>query len=606
LSILAELTPTLENYTIFKWARSENNGATGKIAYCDPTSTAPLAAVPAVLSPYVPLVQTHCDQLAFEQANDFGYYDVQNSQPNVALRQRTWQVINTTTWEVSDNLTIKNIISYGEAKESYAFNIEGDNVSFPFVMTNPGPNKGQGNQWTFTEEFQLQGRAASERLQWQVGFYTEHSRPLGGEGSQEQLTQFLSPCSDLYAFKCSPIFTFVPALGRIVTVGNLGFARNVYYYRNYGLYAQATYELTDKLSFTAGIRNTWDWQKEDADNVVITPARDGSGPESFRCSRGTTPANPDIRLVQGLFCTRSFVEKSSEPTWLIGLDFKPTEDILLFAKYARGYRGGGINEANQFAETWNPEFVDDYEIGLKASFRGAVSGYFNITGFWNEFRDQQASVFIPQCNGTTDPECTMPAFTGINGIQNVGKSRIRGIEADAMVNVTRDLRLEVGYAYLDAEVTGGSTPFCNNAAFDCERASFLTPGSRLPFSPKNRITATATYFLPVDESVGRISVGATFTHTDKYYASHANDAAFAAGKIPFNASIAPATDLLNLSMNWKSVAGSPVDLAFFATNVTNEKYYVAPAGGIATFGAEYLFLGEPRMYGVRVKFNFGE
>ena len=145
--------------------------------------------------------------------------------------------------------------------------------------------------------------------------------------------------------------------------------------------------------------------------------------------------------------------------------------------------------------------------------------------------------------------------------------------------------------------------------FPAEPPDVSTPSTASPkpsLAPKNRITATATYFLPLDESIGRISVGATFTHTDKYFASHSNDAAFAAGKIPFNASIAPATDLLNLNLNWKSVAGSPVDLALFATNVTKEKYYVAPAGSISTLGAEYLFLGEPRMYGVRLRFNFGE
>ena len=54
------------------------------------------------------------------------------------------------------------------------------------------------------------------------------------------------------------------------------------------------------------------------------------------------------------------------------------------------------------------------------------------------------------------------------------------------------------------------------------------------------------------------------------------------------------------------MAGSRVDLALFATNVTREKYWVAPAGSISTLGAEYLFLGEPRMYGVRVRYNFGE
>jgi iron complex outermembrane recepter protein len=606
LSILAELTPDLENYMIATFSRSKNNQSTGKIAYCDPTSMAPLAQIPVSFVPFKTLVQTHCDQLAFEQANNFGFYDVQNSQPNAGLKSTVWQVVNTTTWQAMDNLTIKNIISYGEAREAYAFNITGDNGPFPFVMTNPGFNHGQGRQWTFTEELQFQGSTANERLVWQAGGYMERSSPIGGHGGQEQLTQFLSPCTDVYAFRCTPLSLF----GGAFILGNLGFARNSYFYRNYGLYAQATYKITDQLSFTAGIRNTWDWIKEDADNVVITPEPDGSGPRSFRCSRALTPANPDIRLVQGKFCTRSFVEKSSEPTWLLGLDFKPTEDWLLYAKYSRGYRGGGINEANQFAETWSPEKLDTYELGLKATFRGAIRGNVSLAGFWNEFRDQQASVFIPQCVGPGSPggraSCTMPAFTGINGIQNVGKSRIRGVEADASIYVTDDLRIELGYAYLDAKVTGGSVPFCNNAAFECADATFLQPGETLPFAPKHRITATVTYFLPVDESVGRISVGATFTHTDKYFSSHSNDAAFAAGRVPFNASVAPATDLLNLNLNWKGVGGSPIDAAVFATNVTNEKYWVAAGGLINTIGAEYLFLGEPRMYGVRLKFNFGQ
>ena len=57
----------------------------------------------------------------------------------------------------------------------------------------------------------------------------------------------------------------------------------------------------------------------------------------------------------------------------------------------------GINEANVGVETWQPEYVNAYEMGVKTSFHGAVRGTFNIAGFWNDFTDQQASVFIPQC-----------------------------------------------------------------------------------------------------------------------------------------------------------------------------------------------------------------
>ena len=59
-------------------------------------------------------------------------------------------------------------------------------------------------------------------------------------------------------------------------------------------------------------------------------------------------------------------------------------------------------------------------------------------------------------------------------------------------------------------------------------------------------------------------------------------------------------------MNWKSVAGSPVDFALFATNVTKERYYVASTTALSTTGGEFLVLGEPRVYGVRLRFNFGD
>jgi iron complex outermembrane receptor protein len=396
-----------------------------------------------------------------------------------------------------------------------------------------------------------------------------------------------------------------------VPVGSVGIARNVYYYHNYGLSAQATYKLTDQFSITAGIRNTWDWQKEDADNVkVITSA---AGPLAYSCSRAGTPqltpapAGNASLLTSGA-CTRTFTTKSSKPTWTIDLEYKPTPDILVFAKYSRGYRGGGINEANIGAETWKPEFVDDYELGLKTSFRGSgVSGTFNVDGFWNEFRDQQASVFIPQCAiSPTNPACTRPAFTGLNGIQNVGKSRLRGVEVDATLLLLDDnLRFDLGYAYLDAKVTGGSVPTCDNASFLCGAASFLLPGSILPYAPKHRLTIAANYTLPISADVGKISIGGTYTYTSTQYSGHANDAAFAAGKIPFNASLNPATNLVTLNMNWSNVGGSPVDIGLFATNVTNEKYYLASGNSLATTGAESIVLGEPRMYGMRVKVHFG-
>ncbi|MDE2404794.1 MAG: TonB-dependent receptor [Sphingomonadales bacterium] len=598
LGVLGNLTPSLETYTLFTYADSHTNGTLPKMAYCNRATVAGSTGSSATVR--VPI----CAQVDREAAQGYGFYDAENNDPTPYVRSRQWQVINTTTWNATDSLTVKNIASYGEAREHYSFSLDGDAIPYPFVITYPGPARPQGAQYTFTEEFQLQGHSAGDRLTWQAGGYMERSAPLG---SQEQYTQIFANCSNPYTFQCSPLVLQVPLGGGVilpVSAGSVSIARNNYTFHNYGLYAQATYKFTDQLSLTAGIRNTWDWEREDADNIQVKFST--AGVPSYVCSRAVTSAPKDATLLTNGACGtgRSFVQKSSRPTWLIDLDFKPTPDTLVYAKYARGYRGGGINEANFGIETWKPEKVDDYEIGMKASFRGQVHGNLALAGFWNEFRDQQASVTIPQCTAVI-PGCTNPAPTGINGIQNVGKSRMRGFEIEGSVG-TGPVRLDFGYSYLDAKVTGGSVPFCDNTRFICSQASFLTAGSVLPFAPKNRVTLTGTLDLPVDEKLGRVSVSATFTHTDSQYSSHSNDAAAAVGAIPYNAGISPATNLLNLNFNWKGVAGSPVDLAVFATNVTNRKYWVSVVNGLSTLGGEAVILGEPRMYGVRLKVNFGK
>jgi iron complex outermembrane receptor protein len=67
----------------------------------------------------------------------------------------------------------------------------------------------------------------------------------------------------------------------------------------------------------------------------------------------------------------------------------------------------------------------------------------------------------------------------------------------------------------------------------------------------------------------------------------------------------PATDLLNLNLGWDSVLGKPVDLAFFATNVTDKQYYSYIPGIAIGTGFETAQLGQPRMYGLRVRLRFG-
>jgi iron complex outermembrane receptor protein len=123
-------------------------------------------------------------------------------------------------------------------------------------------------------------------------------------------------------------------------------------------------------------------------------------------------------------------------------------------------------------------------------------------------------------------------------------------------------------------------------------------GGQLSLSPRNRVTVSGTYTLPLDESIGVVSIGATFSHTD----AHPGINPVAAPTI----FLLKASNLLDVNANWRNVFGRPIDLAFFMTNVTNEKRILFPGGAYSFLGIETGHLNLPRMWGFRLKYRFGD
>src|SRR3546814_19576845 len=76
---------------------------------------------------------------------------------------------------------------------------------------------------------------------------------------------------------------------------------------------------------------------------------------------------------------------------------------------------------------FKPEKVDTYEVGVKSSFRGAISGVFNATAYYNNFSNQQLLVGLNAPPGSGLSPTAAP--------YNAGKSRIWGIEADTTLNL---------------------------------------------------------------------------------------------------------------------------------------------------------------------------
>ncbi|MCB2058926.1 MAG: TonB-dependent receptor [Novosphingobium sp.] len=681
LSIVAELTPDLENYTIFHYSDSSTNGYATKITGCDtpisqggtlltdnilPAGSTPDPVTGLVNPAYSGtrhLQALSCGiQLARQDARGDGLYDVETANPNPFLDIVQWQVINTTTWNVSDNITIKNIMSYGEFRERANFDLGSSNFEVPITGTSPifgpgfdltrisqrlnvasgaidpvtklalgpalyaaagtpyqrivldtaAPNVYNSSQSTFTEELQVQGQSTDGRLNFVLGGYLEFSRPIGFNAGR---TGIFLDCTRPQNLECAnPLF-----------FGSISESHTKLSFDNHGIFGQATYNFTDQLALTAGARYTFDKIKGLQDSTRASfSANAGTGPlfadpltgvmiaractDSFRhgplalALAGLSPPDADRSV-----CTTNLTNKSNKPTWVINLDYKPTPDILVYAKYARGYRQGGMNFTNPGVELWDPEKLDSYELGLKTSFRGTVSGYFNLAGFYNDLSNQQFFAGL-----TPTPEAAALGVAGGAAIVNAGSSRVYGLEADASVLFFDSLRLSAGYTYLNTKVKDVASAATQGDGTPLGDLLIGTPfgvisprvqvGSPFNDTPKHKLTLTGAYTLPLDASIGDITIGATWVHASSYI----NDGSVPASAAGFGLGVSPSTDLVNLNLDWKAVAGSPIDLAFFATNVTKEKYNVASTGAWNSAGVAEVLLNQPRFYGVRVRYNFGQ
>jgi iron complex outermembrane receptor protein len=151
---------------------------------------------------------------------------------------------------------------------------------------------------------------------------------------------------------------------------------------------------------------------------------------------GPSPLIPDV------FETSAYPQNqklsNSRATYREAAEWDITDSSMAYASYETGYRSGGFNASPTYP-TYQPEYIDAWTVGIKNRlFDNHLQ--LNVEAFDWDYKNQQVN------HVSLDPKTGSPA----NFTANVGASKIKGAEVDAIALVTDSTLLSADIQYLDA------------------------------------------------------------------------------------------------------------------------------------------------------------
>jgi outer membrane receptor protein involved in Fe transport len=244
--------------------------------------------------------------------------------------------------------------------------------------------------------------------------------------------------------------------------------------RDYAAFGELTYDLTDKLSVTGGVR--FFRAKNSLEGFfgfgLTHPYSTG---EKF-CDPALGPS-PSVRGGPCTNLNKSVNETGNSPK--LSFSYRFDDQRMVYATYSEGFRPGGINRRGSLPP-YQADFLTNYEFGWKTTWAGNRLR-FNGAVFLEDWKDFQFS------------------FLGENSltqIANAGKARIKGIEADLLWVATDKLTIATGLALLDAELTQAYCGELGSNGKDlspCPQDPQAPNGTQLPVTPKFKANFTARY-----------------------------------------------------------------------------------------------------------------
>jgi len=407
-----------------------------------------------------------------------------------------------------ESFSIKSITSYREF-DIFLFNDLDFSPHIVFANTHP-----EYSQEQFSQEFQFSGNAMDGRMSYVLGayYFTE-------EGVEDIFNQI----AHVPAISGGPPANFFQNLAR--NIDN----------ESWAVFAQATFDITEDLHVTVGTRYT----ESEKDFEMIT------------------------ERVTGTTVQPGFLE-TEESTPMASISYDLNDSTMAYFTYSEGYRDGGFPARFTGVvpiplPNYEPEFVENYEIGLKTTLLdGRLRA--NIAAFVMDYSDMQISA-----------TSALPGVGDNTTKFNLGDASFEGFEVELTALLTENFTIGLNVGLLDDDIdslVGGSL-----------RSSGvpITKSNDLPFSPSWTMALMAAYDFQLPNGA-TITLRGDYAAKDDYYTRTENtDEAFTDDYRNLNASI---------------TYRSPEDkwsIGVRARNLTDEFYYESRT----TFSAFQMGFGQP-------------
>jgi iron complex outermembrane receptor protein len=378
------------------------------------------------------------------------------SLPN-STRLRHWGVSANIAVDVSDAITLRSITAYRNLDTDDYIDIDATQLEIGDVFV--GVNQNQFSQ-------ELQATVSTDRLTGVAGlFYMREHVTSHQEAYADDLVNLTAFRAILPPALLGPsnFPTFLRTIDDDLQTTNMA------------AYANLSYEIVPALRLSVGIRYT----DENRDYFRTT---------------STFSTSPLLNSAAPFVFDRERSWDNFSP--MASIDYQITPETMIYGRIARGFKSGGFNgRANSPTEstTYDPETLTSYELGLRTTIASQLR--FNLTGFWNDYRNFQARV-----SGTEEINGVPSA---VLSVLNAGQLTIRGVELEAAWTPVAGLLIDTQIGYLDAfydefadarfTATGGSRAFQEPAfapewtlRFGAQYEADLGTGGRLTFGGQAR------------------------------------------------------------------------------------------------------------------------